>query len=161
MTQKNAAGLSTRKLKEVWGRISPDNWLALLQEFNPEGGWTSSGGDIKGHCPFHNESKPSFHVYTDSQHAHCYGCNAHFWNPIQFFAKLSQKSYSSAVAYLRKRFNLRISTKFAQNAQKIDDNDNLKQVLFRVMHVEFTEYLQNRTDPKITQDDASYHYMIG
>lgn len=33
-----------------------------------------SGRYFKGLCPFHQEKTPSFVVYPDSQHYHCYGC---------------------------------------------------------------------------------------
>jgi hypothetical protein len=34
-------------------------------------------GNLVGLCPFHNEDTPSFTVYTDDNHYHCYGCGAH------------------------------------------------------------------------------------
>ena len=30
---------------------------------------------LKGLCPLHKESKPSFFVFTDTQRWHCFGCN--------------------------------------------------------------------------------------
>ncbi|HET9016638.1 MAG TPA: DNA primase, partial [Thermomicrobiaceae bacterium] len=32
--------------------------------------------NFKGLCPFHQEKTPSFTVYPDSQHFHCFGCGA-------------------------------------------------------------------------------------
>jgi DNA primase len=34
-----------------------------------------SGKSYKGHCPFHNERTPSFHVFAESQTWRCFGCN--------------------------------------------------------------------------------------
>ena len=36
-----------------------------------------SGRNFTALCPFHNEKTPSFYLYTDSNHYHCYGCQAH------------------------------------------------------------------------------------
>ena len=36
-----------------------------------------SGRNYSALCPFHNEKTPSFYLYTDSNHYHCYGCQAH------------------------------------------------------------------------------------
>ncbi|RIK45276.1 MAG: DNA primase [Chloroflexi bacterium] len=33
-----------------------------------------AGRSLKGLCPFHNEKTPSFVVYPESQHFHCFGC---------------------------------------------------------------------------------------
>jgi CHC2 zinc finger len=34
-------------------------------------------GELVGLCPLHQEKTPSFHVYTDDDHYHCFGCGAH------------------------------------------------------------------------------------
>ena len=36
---------------------------------------TASG--YKALCPFHEETEASFHLYTDDDHFHCFGCDAH------------------------------------------------------------------------------------
>src|SRR6187455_1101124 len=33
-----------------------------------------TGRSYKGLCPFHQEKTPSFVVFPDSQHFHCFGC---------------------------------------------------------------------------------------
>ena len=33
-----------------------------------------AGRNMVGLCPFHQEKTPSFTVYRDTQHFHCYGC---------------------------------------------------------------------------------------
>jgi DNA primase len=34
-----------------------------------------AGKSYRGHCPFHNERTPSFHVFAESQTWRCFGCN--------------------------------------------------------------------------------------
>lgn len=34
-----------------------------------------AGKAFKGNCPFHNERTPSFFVFAESQHWHCFGCH--------------------------------------------------------------------------------------
>ncbi|HET6467468.1 MAG TPA: DNA primase [Geminicoccaceae bacterium] len=38
---------------------------------------TRRGRQLKGLCPFHKEKTPSFYVYEDDGHYHCFGCGAH------------------------------------------------------------------------------------
>ena len=153
MTKKKFQGMPPGKLREFWGKISPADWLSVLQEHKPENNWALSGSTIKGCCPYHNENTPSFVISLDKKQAKCFGaCDKYVWNPIQFYADISSSSYAHALQDLRKRFNIRVSAAYAQNAQKVEDNDKLKRALFRAMHLEFTEAL--------TQDDApEYQYL--
>ena len=36
-----------------------------------------ASGELVSLCPLHPEKTPSFHVYPDDSHYHCYGCGAH------------------------------------------------------------------------------------
>lgn len=148
-TKKKFQSISPAKLREIWEKISPADWLALLQEHKPENNWTLSGKTIKGCCPYHTEQKPSFIISLDKRQAKCFGaCGKYAWNPVQFFADISSSSYAGALQELRKRFKLRISPSYAQHAQEVDDNDRLKRALFRAMHLEFTEALSQDSKPE-------------
>lgn len=147
--KKQFQNLAPKKLRDIWDKIAPADWLALLQEHKPDSAWALSGRTIKGCCPYHNEQRPSFVVSLDKQQAKCFGtCDRYIWNPIQFYADITSSSYSYALQDLQKRFNLRISKVYAQNAQKIEENDELKTALFRAMHLEFTEALINDSNPE-------------
>jgi DNA primase len=56
-----------------------------------------AGRFMVGLCPFHGETTPSFHVYTD--HFHCFGCGAH-GDAIEWLAKTRGMGFAEAVAYL-------------------------------------------------------------
>jgi DNA primase len=53
-------------------------------------------------CPFsdHEDTEPSFFVYTDSQQFHCFGCGKH-GNAISFIMKMHNVGYEQAVRILR------------------------------------------------------------
>lgn len=68
-------------------------------------------GELKGCCPMHNEKTPSFRVYTDEPHYHCFGCGAHgtaidwvmFWEGAEFreacriLAERANLSYAAGI----------------------------------------------------------------
>ncbi len=59
-------------------------------------------GIYRGLCPFHNEQKPSFTVYEDSQRYFCYGCGAK-GDAIDFLIKIENLTFSQAVKKLFKK----------------------------------------------------------
>lgn len=148
MASKKPKGLSPRKLKAIWGQISPADWLSLLQEHKPDHNWTLSGDEVKGLCIYHTETDASFHVYLDKGHAHCFGCEQHEWNPVKFYADFSGMGYAGALRDIRKRFNVRLPASYTQNAQQIEDNDNLKGALYAAMRMEFTKALATPDAPE-------------
>lgn len=52
-----------------WGQIL--RAFDLLRSFKQR-----STGVLVGLCPFHNERRPSMHLYPNTRHYHCYGCGA-------------------------------------------------------------------------------------
>jgi hypothetical protein len=82
--------ISPEKLRAIWQGIDRNDWMALLQRAHPNNkwGWTNDG--IQGCCPFHSENTPSFKINFVRRQAKCFGgCNAYYWNPIDFYAKVS------------------------------------------------------------------------
>lgn len=47
--------------------------VAQATQLKPEAG----GRRLVGRCPFHDDATPSFKVYVEDQHAHCFGCGWH------------------------------------------------------------------------------------
>jgi len=145
---KKFQGLAPRKLREIWNKISPADWLSVLQENRPTNNWAIVGHTIKGCCPYHGEQKPSFTIDFDRRQAKCFGCDKYVWDPTQFYAHVANMSRARALQDLRKRFNIRIPAAYTQNAQQLEDNERLKAALFRAMHLEFTEALMNDSAPE-------------
>jgi len=57
------------------------------------------GRQATGLCPFHNEKSPSFHVYDEDGHYHCFGCNQH-GDAIAFLMRMDGISFPDAVEKL-------------------------------------------------------------
>lgn len=50
-------------------------------------------------CPFHEEKSPSFHIYKENSW-HCFGCQAHGNNAIDFVIKKNNLGFVEAVKFL-------------------------------------------------------------
>ena len=48
-----------------------------ISELIDVAGGRVSGGRTTIHCPFHDEKTPSFVIFHDNNHAHCFGCGWH------------------------------------------------------------------------------------
>lgn len=55
---------------------------------------------IRTCCPFHEERTPSFFVYTDKNSAHCFGCQKHFQNAIDYAMEVEKLEFAEAVRRL-------------------------------------------------------------
>jgi len=60
-----------------------------------------SGGTLKACCPFHQEKTPSFHVNSQKNFYHCFGCGAN-GNGINFLRDYENLSFNDAVEELAK-----------------------------------------------------------
>ena len=59
----------------------------------------SLGNRLTTTCPFHQEKTPSFVIFTNDNHFHCFGCNL-TGDAITFVQKLHSLSFKEAVTYL-------------------------------------------------------------
>lgn len=57
------------------------------------------GGRKQTLCPFHDEKTPSFYVFPDN-HWHCFGCNAHGNNAIDYIMQKNSIDFPDAVKAL-------------------------------------------------------------
>ena len=60
-----------------WGKKNFVNDLIHLYEKHSGKQLKKSGRAWVGNCVFHEDNKPSFSLYEDTQTAHCFGCG---WN---------------------------------------------------------------------------------
>ncbi len=52
-------------------------------------------------CPFHREEHPSFTVYPEDQHFHCFGCQAH-GDVIDFVMRIEEVTFREALKRLKR-----------------------------------------------------------
>ncbi len=65
------------------------------------------GANYMGLCPFHNERTPSFSVSPAKGICKCFSCGKG-GSPVGFIMELEQMSYSEALRYLAKKYNIEI-----------------------------------------------------
>lgn len=80
-------------LDQLRGRISLAGLIARKTRL------VRAGKLLKGVCPFHSEKTPSFVVYEDQGHYHCFGCGAH-GDAVTFLMHTEGYSFPEAVKYL-------------------------------------------------------------
>ncbi len=60
-----------------------------------------SGITLVGICPFHEDHKPSFTLYPETETFHCYGCGAH-GDALTFLQKVEHLSFRQALGELER-----------------------------------------------------------
>ena len=64
-----------------------------------QGKLTKFGNKLRGLCPFHNETTPSFFIYTDNNSWYCYGCSIG-GDSIDFVMKRDDCDFNVALSKL-------------------------------------------------------------
>lgn len=68
------------------------------------------GADFWACCPFHNEKTPSFHIEPAKGRWYCFGCHKG-GSAVGFVMEYEHLSYSDALRYLAKKYNIEIVEK--------------------------------------------------
>ena len=89
-----------------------------------------SGNSFKGCCPFHEEKTPSFHVYPESAHYHCFGCKEH-GSAIDFLMKQGGLSFRESLEELSRQTGIAIPERQAtpQEAERSRRFDEIRAAL--------------------------------
>jgi len=66
----------------------------------------AAGKGFMGLCPFHREKTPSFHVHSEKQFYHCFGCGEG-GNVISFIMAAERLKFMEAVKFLAERVGMR------------------------------------------------------
>ncbi len=78
-----------------------------------------TGRSFKGLCPFHQEKSPSFVVFPDSQHFHCFGCGKS--GDLFTFYELAEKvDFREALTELAQRAGVEVETHRPQASTEAD-----------------------------------------
>lgn len=85
-----------------------------------------SGRDYSGLCPFHHEKSPSFHVSSEKQLFHCFGCGAS-GNLVQFVMRTENLDFIETIKLLADRAGIVIP----ENGGEVSnaDHDRKKRIL--------------------------------
>jgi len=116
-----------------------------------------NGNRYTGLCPFHQEKTPSFHVDSENQFYHCFGCGAG-GDVISFVMKQRGLSFMETVNYLADRYHIVLpqpdqpSSKIAQQA---DATRKEREALYHVLQIAadfFYDQLQHSQAAKSARD---------
>lgn len=94
-------------IKRLWRKVEPQLWYSLLREVAPQQKWQLNGRTIKGICPYHQDTDPSFVLDFSRGMGKCFGsCEKYVGDIIQLFAKLRGCSYAEALIWLNTKVDL-------------------------------------------------------
>jgi len=82
-------------IRELKGRIKIEEVIKKYVKLQP-----ISPNLLRGFCPFHKETQPSFTVYLDTQSFCCFGCGLK-GDVIDFLMRFQNKSCKEVVKFLR------------------------------------------------------------
>lgn len=81
-----------------------------------------SGANYKGLCPFHNERTPSFSVNKARNICKCFSCGKG-GSPVNFIMEHEQMTYSEALRYLARKYNIEIVEKDVTDDERRAQNE--------------------------------------
>src|SRR5258708_30158023 len=87
-----------------------------------------SGKSLQGHCPFHNERTPSFHVFPESQTWRCFGCQEG-GDVFTFVGKQQVVDFPEALRYLAEKAGVSLVTYSSPNPERERETNALKERL--------------------------------
>jgi DNA primase len=88
-----------------------------------------SGRNYKALCPFHSEKTPSFVVFPDSQHWHCFGACSEGGDVFTFVMKREGWDFRTALEELARRAGVELRPRTPAQAQAEDEADRLRGLL--------------------------------
>jgi DNA primase len=86
-----------------------------------------SGRNYKGLCPFHQEKTPSFYVYPDSQHYHCYGCGRS-GDIFSFVMETESVDFRDALERMAGRAGIELQVASPRNVARDEHRDRLSEL---------------------------------
>ncbi len=104
----------------------------------------TAGKTLKGLCPFHGDTDPSFIVNRERGTWHCFGCGEG-GNVFTFLMKDEGLSFPEAVKELAARYGVKLPRRKRSPAQKRQDEQRAR--LLRVMELAGTFFVQQLAAP--------------
>lgn len=114
---------------------------------------------ILGLCPFHNERTPSFSVSKSKNICKCFSCGKG-GSPVNFIMEIEQISYSEALRYLAKKYNIEIKEHEMSDEER--ERESERASLFAVNEFALSHFEKNLYDTSDGRDiGLSYFYDRG
>ncbi|MGO8753407.1 MAG: CHC2 zinc finger domain-containing protein [Thermoguttaceae bacterium] len=88
------AGVARGEIEDLKSRTSIEKLVGRYVELRP------SGKRFLARCPFHEDRRPSFVVFADTQSFYCFGCREH-GDALNFLMRIENLSFGEAVRVLR------------------------------------------------------------
>jgi len=88
-----------------------------------------AGRNYKALCPFHSEKTPSFVVFPESQHWHCFGACAEGGDVFTFVMKQEGWDFRTALEELARRAGVELRPRTPAQAQAEEEADRLRELL--------------------------------
>lgn len=111
-----------------------------------------NGRDYVGLCPFHNEKTPSFHVNSDKQLYHCFGCGSG-GNLVQFVMRSENLDFTDALKLLADNAGIMLP----ENDSSYDDERHKKrQRIYEMNKVAARFFHESLLNPETGKEAISY-----
>ncbi len=110
-----------------------------------------SGANYKGLCPFHNERTPSFSVNKSRNICKCFSCGKG-GSPVNFIMEHEQLSYTEALRYLARKYNIEIVEKEQSAEERQQQND--REAMLAVNDFALSKFRSNLLDTPEGRDIA-------
>lgn len=117
------------------------------------------GSSYLGLCPFHNERTPSFSVSKSKNICKCFSCGKG-GSPVNFVMEIEQISYSEALRYLAKKYNIEIKEHEMTDEER--ERESERASLFAVNEFALSHFESNLYDTTDGKEiGLSYFYDRG
>lgn len=100
-----------------------------------------TGRDYSGLCPFHKEKSPSFHVSSEKQLFHCFGCGAS-GNLVQFVMRTEGLDFVEALKLLAEKAGIQLPE---DNGYSNSDSQLLKKKIYEMNKLSAKFFYENLT----------------
>lgn len=105
-----------------------------------------AGANYKGLCPFHSERTPSFSVNKARNICKCFSCGKG-GSPVNFIMEIEQLSYTEALRYLARKYNIEIVEKEQTPEERRAQNDREAMLAVNEFALRHFEHNLLETDP--------------
>lgn len=119
-----------------------------------------------GLCPFHQEKTPSFHVDTNNQFYHCFGCGSG-GDVLSFVMRHQNLSFGEAIDWLAERYKVVLPETDAKSPGRRGRDEasvREREALFRIMEAAtdfFYEQLHHSAEGKVARDYVARRGLPG